>query len=214
MSLPTLHLRLSRTLSPARARALTLMELMLALTITAIMGLAIAQMLYAASSATASRNDMRALVTRQKALTVRLDEAIRGSNMVLASGSNYLVLWMGDTRADDQPNLSEIRRIEYSSSLGQIISWKASFPSSWTAAAITAADTQYDLATADFNAVTTALKGSSTFPSEVWARNISGFSVAINNAVAQSATLVSYRITTTNGVYSNVIIGAASPRTP
>ncbi|MCX5659911.1 MAG: prepilin-type N-terminal cleavage/methylation domain-containing protein [Planctomycetota bacterium] len=203
----------SRSLASRNSAGLTLVELLLAMTVTAIMGMAIAQMLIATSSATNSRNDMRALITRQKALTVRLDEAIRGSTMVLASGSNYLVLWMGDTRADDVPNLSEIRRIEYDSSLGQLISYKAVFPGSWTQAAILAADTQYAL-TSNFNTVTTGLKGSSTFPAEIWSRNIAGWSITLNNASAQSATLVSYRITTTNGVYSNVIIGAVSPRTP
>lgn len=196
-----------------RLRGLTLVELLLALAITALIGAAIAAMFFAVSYGTSSRNDLRGLVVRQRTLTARLDASVRGSAQILAAGGDYVVLWMGDSRANKAPDLSELRRIEYDSAGKTLISYKAVFPAGWTQAAIDAADTSYAL-TADFNAVTKALKGNSLWPSETWMTNVTEAALTYNNASASSATLVSYRFTLGSGTTAAPVAGAAALRKP
>lgn len=196
-----------------RSSAFTLVELVLAAGITALIGVAIASLFFAVSYGTASRNDMRALVPRQRTITARLDASIRSSKMVLALGSNYVVLWMADTNSNSAPNLSEIRRIEFDSASSSVISYKVTWPSGWSQTMIDAADTQYAL-TDDFGSVTAALKGNSYFPSEIWSRSVSSWSLSANKSSVQSATMLSYQITTVSGQSTNALVGAASLRTP
>ena len=76
--------------------AMTLVELLLAVAGIAIIGAALTAMLVATTYATTDRLDVRAVVVKQKVLAARITAAIRGSRMVLAQGSEYLVLWMED----------------------------------------------------------------------------------------------------------------------
>jgi prepilin-type N-terminal cleavage/methylation domain-containing protein len=186
---------------------LTLLELMLALAITGVIGLGVATMLLATSQGTASRTDLRAAVVKHKTLTGRFDASVRGSTMVLAHGSNYLVLWTGDTNGDGLPRLSELRRVEWNTTANAntIVSYKA--PSTLAAAS----DTAYALSD-NFATITSALKGTSNFPAEVWATGISGWTVTLNHATAANATLVRYRFVTTSSEVSDDIVGAAALR--
>jgi hypothetical protein len=200
-----------------RRGGLTLVELIMALSSTALIGMAIVSMLFAVNAGTADRNDNRLLLAKHKLASTRLDASIRSAKKVLASGSGYVVLWMSDSRVNSLPNLSELRRIEYDSSTKTLKSYKAVFPSSWTAAAITAADTTYQL-TDNFATTTAALKGTSTFPSETWCSSVSGLTVTLDNATAQSAKLVSYRAGIIVGsgttAVTGTVIGAAALRAP
>lgn len=195
-----------------RSSAFTLVELILASGITTLVGAAIASLFFAVSYGTASRNDMRALVPRQRTIVARLDASIRSSRMVLALGSNYVVLWMGDTRPNSAPNLSELRRIEFDSAGKTVTSYKVTWPAGWSQAMIDAADTQYAIGD-DFGSITAALKGNTYFPSETWSRSVSTWSLAANKSNVQSATMLSYQITTVSGQTTNTLIGAAALRT-
>lgn len=196
--------------APRRRSGLTLIELMLALAVTAVIGAAIAAMLGAVSRGVASSQDVRSMVTRHKVLEARLAASIRGSGSVLFASTDRLVLWAGDTNPDGQPNLSEIRRIERDAQ-GHLWSYRASFPAGWSAVQIAAADVAYPLAS-DFDAVTSALKTDSLFPGEKWMTGISALGFTLNKSPAQSATLVSYRATLVAGDQSSVAIGAAAMR--
>jgi len=194
--------------SRRRARGLTFVELLLGLVITSIIGLAIASMLFATTRGTSSSNDMRGLLIQQKLLGGRLGASLRGSTEVLASGSNYIVLWMNDTRANGSPDLSELRRIEYDSVNHRIISYR--MPSTWTQSQIDANEINY-LATDDFNAKTNAVKGTSSFPAEVWSNSVYGWTFTLDVAAPDTA-LVSYRLTVQSGTEQATAIGAAALR--
>lgn len=186
---------------------------MLAASITALVAAGIASLFFAVSYGTSSRNDMRALVPRQRTISARLDASVRSSKMVLAVGSNFIVLWMADTRSNSAPNLSELRRIEFDASSKSVTSYKVTWPAGWSQAMIDAADTQYALSD-DFGAVTAALKGNTYFLPETWSRSVSAWSVSANKSSVQSATMLSYQITTVSGQTTNTLVGAAALRMP
>jgi hypothetical protein len=180
--------------------------LLIALSVTAVLVLAIASMLHAVAYGSQSQSSARQTNVASKLLRARIDAAIAGAKMVLATdNSTYIVIWTGDTNADSVPDLSELRRIEFNAGTGQITSYRA--PAGVTP------DTAYTLAT-DFNATTNALKGGNTFPAEVWAKNVTAFSASLNNGTTQNATAVYYSVTAQNGsTASNAAAGTSYLRT-
>jgi hypothetical protein len=194
-----------------RASGLTLIELILAVASTALIALAIATMLFAMAKGTSSRTDLRSVVVKHKTLTARFDAAVRSSSAVLARGSDYVVLWMGDTRENGAPNLSELRRIEYDAAGNTIVSYTAELTG--TAAQIEAADTTYQFSD-NFEAITAGLKGDDEFPAETWATRVSGWTVTLNDATATDATLVRYRFVLAADELTDTVVGAAALRAP
>lgn len=195
----------------SRRGGLTVVELLLALTITAIISLAISSMLFAVSHGTDSSNDMRALLLRQRLVAARLNALIRSSHMVLATGSNYVVLWTHDANNSGTPNRAEVRYLELNTVSGELWSYKTVWPVSMTAEQIEAADVEYDPA-ANFASIMSALKGQASFPGERWATELSGWAVSLNNADPQLATLVSYRFSMRLSGATDFVIGAAALR--
>ncbi len=95
------------------ARGLTLIELILSIAATGIICTAIATVLVAVTYGTDSSKDMRTLVSRNKTVNARLGATIRGSQSILASGSNYIVLWKSDDDMDGEPCPLEMQRLEF-----------------------------------------------------------------------------------------------------
>lgn len=192
-------------------RGLTLVELLLAITITAIISVAIASMMFAISSGTSSQTDMRSLLLRQRLSAARLTALVRSSGMVLATGSNYMVLWTNDADSNGMPNRAEIRYIELNTTTGELWSYKTQWPGSMTTDQILTANIGYDL-TANFASVIPALKGQASFPGERWATGVSGWAVTVNDADVQAATLVSFRFALRLVDATDYVIGAAALR--
>lgn len=197
-----------------RRAGFTLVETVMALGMTCMIGLAIATMFFAIGSATADRNNRRALVVQRLVLTNRLAAAIRGSRMVLAAGTNYLVLWVNDDNGDDQPNLSELRRISIDTKTGLITSNMVAWPAGTSQATIDSLDLAYDPATTDFDKLTSSLLTANYFPATSYASGVTAATITLNNASAQSASLVSLTLTITSNGASETLIAAAGPRNP
>ncbi len=185
---------------------LTLVELLLAIIGTALVSTALAAMLAATAFGTSNRTDVRSVAVKHKVIAGRLGAAIRSSKMVLAEGDDYLVLWMDDADLSGQPNLSEIRRIERDNATNELRSYKA--PDSLNPAD----DTEYDLAIDDFNAETNSIKGTANFPQTLWAAGVTAWTITLDDADAQSASLVSYRMTIARGELVDTTIGATALR--
>ncbi len=203
----------SRSAASRRAaarRGLTLVELLLSLAITATIGVALATMMVSVSYGTTSKAQLRSAIVQLKAVTNRFDAALRGSAMVLDHGEDYLVLWIADSRADDAPNLSELRLIEYDAAAGRLTSHTADF-GSLSDAQIEAVDTRYEL-TSDFRTVTTALKAGPYFPATRWADGVTLWQVALDDDDPQAATVASYRLAITSGPLTETNIGAVALR--
>ncbi len=201
----------SKRASARRARrtgstAFTLVELMLTLAITGIIGAAVAVMIFAASYGTASQNELRDLLVHNETSCLRLDTALRSARTVLAKGNDYLVLWIADTRANDLVNLSELRRIEFDSDTGELHAYKA--PADLTEGE----DSSWSIEGTDFDTVTRPLRGSELFPLEVWAVNVSAWSTTPDPANPTEAGYVGFRITTTLDEASETRVGGAALR--
>jgi len=186
-----------------RSGGLTLVELLLALAITGLIGAAIASMLTAVSYGTRSSTDIRSLVVKNKTLGARITAAVRQSAQVLDADDGYIVLWMSDLDGSGTPNLLELQRIELDTGSEQLISYTPD-PS--------ATDVEYDIDTDDFDIVTTALIGSGDLVDELWATDVTAWTIDTDAADPPDATLVSFRLTLTAGGLSDTSVNAVSLR--
>ena len=181
---------------------MTLLELLLALAGTALVGTAVASMLAGVVYGTQADKDLQGLVTRQMALRARIEAEVRESSLILDRGSDYLILWSGDSDGSGTPDKSEIQVIEYDAAMDRVMRY---------APAPLIADEAYALSD-DFRTTTNGYKGSASFPGERWAEGITSFTITIDNIDPQSATLVAWRLGLLGGDVPYTAIGAASIR--
>jgi len=194
--------RRSSTIQGYACRGLTLLELLLALAGTAIIGSAVAAMLTGVIYGTSVDKDMRSLITRQMALRARVEAEVRESHMLLDAGADYMILWSGDINDDGLPSKAEIQVIEYDAVMDRVMRY---------APAPLISDVGYAL-TDDFRTATNSYKGTSTFPGERWAEQINAFTLTLDNIDPQSARLVSFRFGMAGGEVPYTGIGAATIR--
>ncbi|MGB0766244.1 MAG: hypothetical protein ACPGYV_00885 [Phycisphaeraceae bacterium] len=186
----------------SRHRGLTLLELLLALAGTAVIGTAVAAMVTGVAYGTATDKDMRALVTRQMALRARVEAEVRESRMLLDAGANYLVLWSSDADDDGLPSKTELQVIEYDPTLDRVMRY---------APAPLISDVGYALDD-DFRTATDGYKGDATFPGERWAEQIAWLTFTLDDIDPQASRLVAFRFGMTGGEVPDTGIGAATIR--
>lgn len=197
-------------------RAFTIVELLLALLITALVSGGVAGMLMAVSYGTSSRRDLRSAVVQRRVLDSRIGSSIRHSRAILESGVDYFVLWIGDTNPNgtaDAPDLSEIRLIERDAVADNLNKYE--FPDTWTQVQIDAADVAYSLTgnpAGFFLAATAAAKTAGSFVPELWATGVTSATYVLDGATPDVTTLVSYRLTLSAGDLSETFIGSAATR--
>lgn len=186
-----------------RSRGLTLVEMLMALAITGMIGAAIASMLSAVTYGTKSSNDIRSLVVKNKTLSARITAAVRGSVQLLDADDGYVVLWTKDLNDSGEPDLLELQLIELDAGADELTSYT---PASG------AVDVAYELATDDFDAITTALIGSGDLDGALWATGVSLWTVDTDEADPQDAGLVSFQLTLDAGSLADTSITAVSLR--
>lgn len=191
-----------RKLNRYACRGLTLLELLLAVAGTAVIGTAVTAMITGVAYGTSVDKDMRSLITRQMALRTRVEAEIRESWMLLDAGSDYVILWSADPDQDGLPSKTEIQVIEYDPVMDRVLRY---------APAPLISDVSYTL-TDDFRTVTNSYKGDSTFPVERWAEQITSLDVSLDHLDPQSAKLVSFRFGMSGGEVPYTGIGAATIR--
>jgi prepilin-type N-terminal cleavage/methylation domain-containing protein len=193
-------------------RGFTLVELILALAVSALVTTAVSAMLLGVSYGTSARRELRGAVVRGETIDGRIAAAIRSSRAVLEAGPNHLALWRADTRENDGPDLSEITLIERGSD-GTLKAY--GFPTTWTPSQIDAAEANYMLSgnpPGHFLAAASSAKSAGWFVPTLWGNSISAVSFTLNASDPANITLVSYRVTLQTGDLSDTIIGSAAVR--
>ncbi|MHC4219799.1 MAG: PulJ/GspJ family protein [Planctomycetota bacterium] len=141
-----------RVLGTPTRRALTFLEFLLALAVTALVALAISGMLTTVAMGQQLRRDNRAFVIRTHALKSRLAAYIGPSRCLLKCDGTNLVLWLNDSRQSGSVHASEIRWITFDSSTETLSVHYVSFPDDWTDVAKALEDHEYPY-DADWSAV-------------------------------------------------------------
>lgn len=166
-----------------RRAGFTLVELMLSLAVIAIIGLGVMFMLAGTQASAQLQEDARLRVTREQVAMTRLGTLCRSNAMVLAVDATHLVFWKGDVNGNGKADLAELRRLEWSPAAKQI--WVSEAPEDLAPAS----NTTYPL-NASFSTITSALAGSSTFPTRVVLDDITHWELTLDEASPQAARLM------------------------
>ena len=121
-------------------RGLSLLETMFAISITALIGAAIATMMVAVSGGLTSRDDGRKSAVRLAMSQVRLGAYIAPSRCLLSNEDSELALWFEDSRESGTVHASEVRWIRFDTSDETIAVHFVDFPDNWSQSMIDAAD--------------------------------------------------------------------------
>ena len=183
----------------------TIVEMILALGITAMVGVAVSAMLVSISYGTTNQTDLRRADVKERVLGMRISDAIQSSEMILAQGSDHLILWMGDSRENGLPDLSEIRRIDWDVTDQEMWSYSAPFD------LLEANNTTYNFVD-DFNTITLALMGTSNFPGEPWAHMVTGWTQTLDQVNPQAAKMIQYTVTLSGSDVVSVVTNTVSLR--
>lgn len=184
--------------SRRRRGAFTLTEVLLALAITTVVGLAVVAMLSAAAYGSNSRSGMRELFVLGRTTVARVGQAIRTAAEVVevdGTAGAYIVLWTADINADGAKQHGEMQLIERDALTNELRSFTNPADSTTFASA------------AAFRAVAQA-----TFTSERWATGITAATFTQVAPQGGGTTLVSYRITATRSDISETSVGAVAVR--
>jgi len=140
-------------------------------------------------------------------MRVRLDDAIRNSQCILAAGQNgtesYIVLWQGDVTQDGEVNISELQMITLPSGSSTL--------TSYAAATSPDPDTGYDV-TANFYTVADQARTAGDLVSTNWSTGVSDFSVSLDSATVTDAKRVTWQATLANELTNEQLVGCSSVR--
>lgn len=165
----------------------TLVELLMALSISGMIGLGVVLMLGSTGQAVKETRDTRQATVSRQVVIARLGSLLRSSAMVLAKEDHAIVLWKGDANANGQPDLSELRRITWDEITGSITQYQS--PESL--------DEGSDIAcelSDDFAALTQSLQGQVIFPGQLVLQHAQSWTLTLDAASPHDARLVKLEV--------------------
>ena len=211
----------SRPAVPARRRlGLTLVELLIGLAITAVTCAILALLINATAVGTNTQNDGRRSLVRLQMVKSALEEEFTNCRAVLATGSNYVVYWIGDqpgavTPANNAVNLSEIRYLTVDAS-GNLNLWYFKCPAGTSDAAILAYDTTC-AANTNWYSLVVPLINTAYVPSTTLATGVTSLAASLDSASPTSAHYIHLRIDLNDGIVAKYIVlgvNIANPSAP
>ncbi|MBN2269204.1 MAG: prepilin-type N-terminal cleavage/methylation domain-containing protein [Sedimentisphaerales bacterium] len=112
--------RAKRLSSDSGGKGFTLVELLVALSVSSIVLAAVATLAYAMSSANDSTDDTSVKQAQVRYATLRLSELLRHSKLICFAGPDDFAVWRGDDNGNGQINASELVLVEKGSSGGHL----------------------------------------------------------------------------------------------
>ncbi len=180
-----------RLLSPhSHRRALTFMELIIALAVTAIICGIMAILINSTAAGTASQNDGRRSLVRLQSIKSGLEDEFTNTRAILATGPTYVVYWVGDqagapTFPNNAVNYSELRLLEFDPTTGNLNLYKTKWPAGSTNPWIISTDATL-AANSTWYATCQTLKTTNYYPAIPIATGVTALSISLDSATPTS----------------------------
>ncbi len=201
------HRQAPPTRRACRRRGLSLLELLLGVSVTVIIGAAVASVMLVASAASAHQQTDRDFCVWQGVVTARIGTLLRSSGMVLASRSDYLALWTSDADRDGEPSASEIVIVMRDSATNRL--WCYEPPDDLAIER----DVSYRLFYTDFvTKPLELLEGTPVLTGQLWAEDVLALEITLDTVDPKDARFVAYRLTANLDGVQNTTIGGAALR--
>jgi len=190
----------------------TLLEMTIAMVITAMTGLSVAGVTMVLGEANDRGQDFYQSVQTGRSAVMKIQTLIRGAKLVTASTSTSLVLWAEDTDGDGLISLSETVLLTFDTQAREIRVYRVVYPATMaeeTRAALDASKSLADLASV--STVTTTITCDTYCSSTVLAPDVSAFRLSVWPAVPMTK-LVRFQLTVGLGTSAVTLRSAASTR--
>ncbi len=215
-----LHRRDADATRVSARRGLTFIELLIGLSITAVTCGILAMLINATAMGTSTQNDGRRELTRLQSVKAVLEDEFVNARCILATGSNYVVYWTGDSTSSPTPinnavNFSELRMLEIDAS-GNLNVYCCQWPAGTTNATILANDTEYALGT-DWHGTAEALRGTTYYSTTPIAAGATSLTSSLDNASVAAAKIITFQITLNDGTVTRQLalgVTLANPVAP
>ncbi len=123
-----------------KSKALTLTELLLAVTLLALLSLTVTTVVSALSGAQAQAGVLSDAVQSARSGMMRIETVLRKCKLVTSGTASSAICWMGDANADFQINLSELIVFHRLPDARTLEVWRVIFPATLSPAVRTALD--------------------------------------------------------------------------
>ena len=173
-------------------RGVTLLEMTIAIALTAVIGSAIASMMAAAANSLSSRDDGRQSAIRLATMQVRLGAYIAPARCILEKDNGLIVLWLEDSRESNTVHSTEIRWIQFDDSTNELSVKFVDFPDEWSHSMVDAADLECNNLT-DYYLLLDSFEASNLIDSIPLVDSINSCNFWINNVNPIDATHISIR---------------------
>ncbi|MBI68832.1 MAG: hypothetical protein CMJ38_02205 [Phycisphaerae bacterium] len=188
-------------------RGFTFIELIISLSITSVIGLAVVTLMGAVTSGITSKEDGRQSSIRFSTLKTKMSAYVSPARCILDTSPSSATLWMNDSRESNTVHATEIRWIEFNPTLEQLEVSFVSFPEHWSEEMKSSNDTEcnehtnYAQLLSNFNA-----KGYIT--SLTLVDQISGCDFWFNETQPTDITLISFefKLNSTMGETDSLVI--------
>ncbi len=174
-------------------RGLTLMELMLSLAITAIVGLGIAGMMGVVAIGVDGRRDTRAVTVLANAAASRLASYVGPSRCILAADGGNLTLWFNDSRESGTVHATELRWLKFDADAGTVSVHYVEFPEAWGQPARDLEDHEYSSGT-DWETVLAEYEARRWTGSRILIDQLAAANVMLNDKTVLNSRFVSYEL--------------------
>ena len=140
-------------------RGISLLETLLAISITSVIGIAISSLMAATTNSLSSKDDGRSSAIRLATTQIRLGAYIAPSLCVLDKSADQIVLWFEDSRLSNTVHALEIRWLTFDDEDKTLSVKFVDFPASWTQTMVDAADIECSSLT-DYGSLLTSFESS------------------------------------------------------
>jgi hypothetical protein len=200
-----------------RAAGLTLVELVIGLTITAVIACILAILIHATAVGTNTQQDGRRLLVRFQSIRSAIANDLSNAHCILDVGTNYIIYWIGDDPAGVVPpnnavNLSELRMLQVDGS-GNLNLYRVQWPASFKTADILSADQTYSATSNWYSAVQAAATAGYLVPTKL-ATNATSLTATLDSGSIPSARLITLNITLNDTVATRTIALSTAVRSP
>ncbi len=122
-------------------KGFTSVELLIALVITAMVGVGVASMMRMVADASEGDADRRSVLVRAHAAQARLKAYVGGAlNVLQHDAAQGVAVWLHDQRAENNVHLSELRVLWWDKATSSILMERVQWPENWTDLMIESAD--------------------------------------------------------------------------
>ena len=172
-------------------RGFTFIELIISLSITSMVGLSVVTLMNAVTSGITSKEDGRQSSIRCSNLKTKMNAYISPARCVLAKSPHSTTIWMNDTRESKTVHATEIRWIEFNTTLEQLEVIFITFPDYWSEEMKTQNDYECNEQT-DYGQLLSNFKANGFITTLAIVDQISGCNLWFNHTDPKDITLVSF----------------------